>query len=51
MAMRCPSNKEVVYLNGELLGILCEKRQDAVVVMNNKHFITLVSVHITVIAS
>ena len=27
MAMRCPSNKEVVYLNGELLGILCEKRK------------------------
>ena len=45
----------VLYLepmrsNGELLGILCEKRHDTVVVMDNKHFITLVSVHITVIA-
>ena len=51
MAMRCPSNKEPLHSNGKLLGILCEKRQDAVVVMNNKHFITLVSVHIMVIAS
>ena len=36
--------------NGELLGTLWEKRHDAVVVMDNKYFITLVSVHIAVIA-
>ena len=35
--------------NGELLGTLCEKRHDAVVVMDNKYFITLVSVHITIL--
>ena len=41
---------ELVLSTGELLGTLCEKRHDAVVVMDNKHFITLVSVHIAVIA-
>ena len=35
--------------NGKLLGTLCEKRHDAVVVMDNKHFITLVSVHIAIL--
>ena len=36
-----------VHSNGELLSTLCEKRHDAVVVMD---FITLVSVHVAVIA-
>ena len=51
-----PSNYDVLYVelvhvhDGELLGTLCDKRHDAVVVMDNKYFITLVSVHITVIA-
>ena len=39
-----------MHSNSELLGTLCEKRHDAVVVMDNKYFITLVSVHIAVIA-
>ena len=39
-----------MHSNGELLGTLCEKRHNAVVVMDNKYFITLVSVHIAVIA-
>ena len=52
---RYPSNQgvlqlEPVHLNSELLGTLCEKRHDAVVVTDNKYFITLISVHITVIA-
>ena len=34
----------------KLLGTLCEKRHDAVVVMDKKYFITLISVHIAVIA-
>ena len=55
-AMQYPSNHNVVKLdavcsNSELIGILCEKRHDAVVVIDNKHFITRVSVHILVIAS
>ena len=41
---------ELVRLNSELLGTMCKKRHDAVVVMVNKHFITLVSVQIVVIA-
>ena len=40
---------EPVRSNGEFLGTLCEKRHDAVVVMDNKHFITLVSVHIALV--
>ena len=48
-ATQYPSNYDVepARLNDELLGTLCEKRHDAVVVMDNK---TLVSVHIAVIA-
>ena len=30
--------------------LLCEKRHYAVVVMDNEYFITLISVHITVVA-
>ena len=40
-----------MHLNGELLGTLSGKRQDAALVyMDNKHFITLVSMHIMIIA-
>ena len=35
--------------NCELLDTLCEKRHDTAVVMDNKYFITLVSVHIAII--
>ena len=37
-------------LNSELLGTLCEKKHDATVVMDNKYFITLISMHIVIIA-
>ena len=37
-------------LNSELLGTLCEKRHDTVVVMDNKYFLTVVSMHIIVTA-
>ena len=39
-----------MHSNGKLLDTLCEKRHHAVVVMDNKYFITLVSVHIAVVA-
>ena len=32
--------------NSELLGTLCGPRQDAAPVMDNEHFVTLVSVHV-----
>ena len=31
-----------------VIGTLCEKRHDAVLVMDDKHFISLVSVHMAV---
>ena len=46
MQYPCNQGVEPVRSNGELHGALCEKRQDAVVVMDNKYFITLVSVRL-----
>ena len=36
--------------NGRLLYTLCEKRHNAVAVMDNKYFITLITMHIAVVA-
>ena len=46
-----PSNHDVeaIRSNNELLSTFCEKRNDAAVVMGNKHFITLVSVQYHII--
>ena len=44
-AMRYPSNHnvELVHSNGKLLGTLCEKGHDAVVVMDNKYLLAYIS--------
>ena len=42
--MQYPSNHDA-HLNGELLDTLCEKRHNAVVVMDNKYYFTLEGAH------